>query len=481
MEKNLLNQFFIYQLNTRIFCAEKKSLLRRIPDSIFEEPEFKTADAVWLMGIWKASPKSIEICKIHEGLSKEFQKALPDLKEEDIIGSPYSIFEYIPNLLIANHKYEIKQFKFKLNVLGKKLILDFVPNHVSVDSIYIDLFPDYFLEKKGDVCKNSFKHKNGKIYYYGRDPFFDGWSDTVQWDFSNPNVISLHKKILSDISEIADGVRCDMAMLPLVDVFEKTHGLASLPYWSEIIPNIKKQNPEFLFIAEVYWNREFELQEMGFDYTYDKTLYDRLKKSDPKEIYLHLLAEKEYQKKSLRFIENHDEERALSYFGKNSISYFALICFLDGAILYHEGQSHGAELKTPVQIARRKNELHEEVYSFYNRAFIQIQNRKDESIELLDFNLKSYPNENVEFVILKFLITEKFLEILILNTYNEKIYGKLNLPSEIEKHISNLKNDLIEFTDILDNQNYKRTKKDFFEGIHIELDSGKSHWFVISK
>ncbi len=481
MEKNLLNQFFIYQLNTRIFCAEKKSLLIQIPDSIFEEPEFASADAVWLMGIWKPSPKSVEICKSHDGLKKEFGKALQDLNEKDIIGSPYSIFEYIPNLSIANHKYEIKQFKFKLNVLGKKLILDFVPNHVSVDSIYIDLFPDYFLEKKGEVCKNSFLHKNGKIYYYGRDPFFDGWSDTVQWDFSNPNVISLHKKILEDISEIADGVRCDMAMLPLTDVFEKTHGVKSLPYWTEIIPFLKKKKPEFLFIAEVYWNKEFELQEMGFDCTYDKTLYDRLKNSDKKEVYLHLKADKEYQTKSLRFIENHDEERGFSHFGENSFSYFALVCFLDGAILYHEGQSRGSELKTPVQLGRRQNEFDENTNDFYKRAFVQIQNRKDKTSELIDSNLGSYPNENVEFVILKFIITENFFEIFILNTYPEKIYGKLKLPIQIEKLIQDFKNEEIIFKDIMDNQSFKRTKKDFLEGIHIELDSKKSHWFVISR
>ena len=85
-----------------------------------------------------------------------------------------------------------------------------------------------------------------------------------------------------------DGVRCDMAMLLQPEIIQKTWGDRSLPsdgsppkddpFWPEAIPAIRRRHPEFTFIAEVYWDMEWELQQAGFDYTYDKRLYDRLRR-----------------------------------------------------------------------------------------------------------------------------------------------------------------------------------------------------------
>ena len=232
------NQLFIYQLNTRIFCIEHGAKMLKASEGFFTSPEVIAADAVWLMGVWFPSTASVNICRMHEGLGHEFRKTLTDLQSTDLIGSPYAVYDYNPNPIIAEHLLEIKQFRYKLNAIGKKLILDFVPNHMAVDSPLVDQYPDLFLYKKeegAEVCKNSFLHKNGRIYYYGRDPYYDGWTDTVQWDFSHPGTLKLHAKILSEIADSCDGLRCDMAMLPLEDVFEKTHGIRALPYWKDLI------------------------------------------------------------------------------------------------------------------------------------------------------------------------------------------------------------------------------------------------------
>ena len=127
MNHNKLNQFFIYQLNTRIFCIENGVSILQSPESFFFSEEVLASDAVWLMGVWSPSPASIEICKKHEGLDHEFRKALPDLQVSDLIGSPYAVYEYKPNPLIASHSLQLKQFRYKLNTIGKRLILDFVP------------------------------------------------------------------------------------------------------------------------------------------------------------------------------------------------------------------------------------------------------------------------------------------------------------------------------------------------------------------
>lgn len=114
----------------------------------------------------------------------------------------------------------------------------------------------------------------------------------------------------------------------------KTHGIRALSYWKELIETIKEGRPDFLFIAEVYWNREYDLQQLGFDYTYDKTLYDRLKNRDAEGTRLHLEADLEYQNHSLRFLENHDEERAATVFGELANSNFALLSFYMDAFYF---------------------------------------------------------------------------------------------------------------------------------------------------
>lgn len=488
MTHNQFNQVYIYQLNTRIFCIANSCRVAQLPDSLLLSPEVQAADYLWLMGVWMPSIASVDICKKHAGLREEFKKALPDLKQFDIIGSPYSICEYSPNPLVASHMMEIRLLKKRLNAMGKKLILDFVPNHMSVDSPLIDKYPDLFLSKDGEnagVCKNSFRHKNGRIYYYGRDPYFDGWTDTVQWDFSKEGVLDVHKAILLELAEVCDGVRCDMAMLPLPDIFEKTHGKAGLPYWEPLIKTVREKNPSFIFAAEVYWNREYDLQTLGFNYTYDKELYDRMKISDGKKIKQHLDADLSYQNKSLRFLENHDEARAVSSFGFTSIFYFSLLSFLPGAVLYHEGQSEGRKIKVPVQLARRTDEeLDSEIHGFYDRAFATIFVRKGKRYVFEKFDIKPYGEYDLTNMLAYSLHTDtnnsKEVEILIFNGYSEEMSGAMILPENILGILNSFHKDVFRIYDIVTGKTYERSKAEVFSGLFIKLDPFRSHWFKIS-
>ena len=120
--------------------------------------------------------------------------------------------------------------------------------------------------------------KNGPLVLaYGRDPYFDGWPDTLQLNYGNPR---LQQAMIGELERIAgqcDGVRCDMAMLVLPEVFERTWGIRPDPFWPKAIEAVRRGHPDFLFMAEVYWDLEWTLQQQGFDYTYDKRLYDRLR------------------------------------------------------------------------------------------------------------------------------------------------------------------------------------------------------------
>lgn len=494
MQSSYLKQSFLYEINTRTFCLENNCTLETLPDSFFKTPEFLAANFVWFMGIWKPSPSSVTICKSHDGLLFEFRKALPSLQEIDIIGSPYAIYEYTPNPLVLKSWAGLKRLKSRLNRLGKKLILDFVPNHMAVDTPYLNQYPELFLYKADHeiVCRNSFLNPaNGKIYYHGRDPYFDGWTDTVQWDFSKPEVLELHKQILLQISEYCDGLRCDMAMLPQPDVFEKTHGRKALPYWQPLIQFIREQRNDFTFIAEVYWGREYELQQLGFDYTYDKTLYDRLKQNDFHSLKLHLQAEENFQNKSLRFIENHDEERAYHTFGNASLSYFSLLCFLSGGILYYEGQSEGRKIKLPVQLGRVPTETTpKEIKEFYDRALEQITKRE---IQKEIFELKFFGYEFIESPVITKgiyyfkkakLLSGKVkvlnIEFLILNFSDYIISGWLRFDELINKFIQGVMPDKIQLKDIVSNAIYEKEKSEILEkGIYVKLSPKQAHWFVM--
>jgi len=174
------------------------------------------------------------------------------------------------------------------------------------------------------------------------------------------------------IAQQCDGIRCDMAMLMLNQVFDRTwHGRAGLrpatEYWVDVITAAKRNHPGFLFIAEAYWDLEWELQQHGFDFCYDKKLYDRLEHSNAESVRLHLCADLAYQNKLLRFIENHDEPRAAATFSPAKQRALAVtVATLPGMRLFHEGQFEGRKVRLPVFLGRRPSEpVDKDLRSFY--------------------------------------------------------------------------------------------------------------------
>jgi hypothetical protein len=150
-----------------------------------------------------------------------------------------------------------------------------------------------------------------------------------------------------------DGVRCDMAMLLLPEVFQRTWGLALEPFWPKATAAVHAQYPAFTFMAEVYWDLEWTLQQQGFGYCYDKRLYDRLREGHVKPIRDHLLAGLDYQDKLARFLENHDEPRAASTFPWPQHQATAIITFLSpGLRFFYDGQFEGAQIRVPTHLCR---------------------------------------------------------------------------------------------------------------------------------
>jgi glucan phosphorylase/glycosidase len=270
--------------------------------------------------------------------------------------------------------------------LGLKVVVDFVPNHLAADTPLLREHLDWFIHRrltpseKGlsdlellDRFPNHFVHydKNGDrvMVAHGKDPNFDGWTDTVQLDYANPGLRAYMTSVLQHWSRIGvDGIRADMAMMVLREQV-RTQWHPKTPeaefnrlmpegyeFWREAIAAVKAEKPDFFFMAETYWAKEGYLQELGFDSTYDKHFLDVLRHDSAGELRDYLgRVPVTYLAKLAHFLENHDEDRAArslalpdGSWGKLK-SALALMVTLPGTPFFHDGQLQGKKLFSPGQ------------------------------------------------------------------------------------------------------------------------------------
>ena len=321
-------------------------------------------NAVWLMGVWERSPEGIRISMANDGLLADFRRALPDFTDQDNVGSPYCVRRYTVDAHLGGPE-ALAVVRRKLADRGLSLLLDFVPNHVAPDHPWVTDASRVFHpgRRRGPAPEPRFICcSRGKVLACGRDPYFPAWPDVLQLNAFDPGLRSSAVKTVQEIADQCDGVRCDMAMLMMSNVFERTWGSRAgtrpdSDYWPHLIPAVKGRHPGFQFIAEAYWDMEWELQQQGFDYCYDKRLYDRLEHDSAESVRLHLCADLPYQEKLVRFIENHDEPRASAAFTPEKHRASAVTALtLPGACLIHEGQMEGRRVRLPVFLARRPEE-----------------------------------------------------------------------------------------------------------------------------
>ena len=372
----------IYEINTWVWLQELTQKYRQpvtlatVPESAWDAIAAGGFDAVWLMGVWERSPAGIEIAMRNKGLVDDFRRALPDFAAPDNVGSPYCVRRYVVDEQLGGPA-GLAVARRQLGERGLRLILDFVPNHVAPDHPWVSTHPEYFVKGSADDARNhpaSFIETAGAIFACGRDPFFPAWPDVLQLNAFAPGLRQAVFETVSEIAAQCDGIRCDMAMLMLSAIFERTWGprVGTKPaddYWQALIPAIRETHPEFKFIAEAYWDQEWELLRQGFDYCYDKKLYDRREHGDAESVRLHLLADPAYQQKMVRFIENHDEGRAAAAFPSAKARAAALATLtLPGAKLLHEGQFEGRQVRLPVFLGRRPDEpVDQGLAAFYAR------------------------------------------------------------------------------------------------------------------
>lgn len=377
----------LFQINTRVWLTAisqtlgRKATLDDIPETELDHLAEMGFEWIWFLSVWTTGPLAQKISRENPDWRRDYEKTLPDLREEDIIGSGFAIAAYAVHPDLGGDA-ALARLRKRLQKRGLKLMLDFVPNHMGPDHPWIQEHPGYFITGTAQDLEDSpqnytrIKRDQGDlIFAYGRDPYFSGWPDTVQLDYSNFATVEAMTRELLRISSQCDGLRCDMAMLVLPEIFEKTWGQRAQSFWPVAIALVREKVPEFCFLAEVYWGMEWDLQQLGFDYTYDKQLYDRLIEGDAKPVREHLYAGLDYQDKLARFLENHDETRAASAFSFKNHKAAAIITFLSpGLRFFHQGQFEGRLKRISPHLVRAPYEpVNEDLLSFYTNLLAVIK------------------------------------------------------------------------------------------------------------
>jgi hypothetical protein len=387
METSWPRRPVIYEINTWVWLNslsrhyQRAITLGNVPAEQWDAIATLGMDAVWLMGVWERSPEGIRIANRNAGLQADFRRALPDYTPADNAGSAYCVRRYVVDEHLGGPA-GLATSRQMLAQRGLRLMLDFVPNHVAVDHPWVFEHPEYFVQgTREDLAQvpGAFFEAGRTVIANGRDPNFPPWQDVAQLNAFSPGLRQAASETLNSVAGQCDGMRCDMAMLLLNSIFERTwDGRVGVPspeeYWCEVISAVRLQHPNVLFMAEVYWDLEWQLQQLGFDYCYDKRLYDRLEHDNAESVRQHLTAGLDYQDKLVRFIENHDEPRAAATFSPEKERVAAVTMMtLPGAKLLYEGQFEGWRVRAPVFLRRRPVEpVDSDLQAFYYKLLAAV-------------------------------------------------------------------------------------------------------------
>jgi hypothetical protein len=358
----------LYEINTWAWLETLSARLGRpitlaeVPDSEWDSLAQLGFNIVWLMGVWQRSPESRRIKLENPANHPDFSTALPGWKPEDVIPSPYSVVQYVPDPRIGTWQ-SLDKTREKLHSRGIALFLDFVGNHTAFDCSWTREHPEFYVQgtrEQYDRDPSAFcrvETPSGPAFLaLGKDPYFPPWDDVVQLNHFQPALRAAQLADLRTIAAHCDGIRCDMAMLLLNDIFSGVWngfiGGFSRPekeFWAEAHAAV----PDLVLLAEAYWGTEARLLELGFSFVYDKGLYDAVRDANPAGVRGNLAAPLEYQMHLARFLENHDENRAAAVFpGQKLVAAGTLMSTLPGMRFYYGGELEGRRIHATITMQR---------------------------------------------------------------------------------------------------------------------------------
>lgn len=463
----------------------KPLTLGQVPDGQWDRLRNLGFDLVWLMGVWERSPEARARFRSDPTRFAEYDRALPGWKLEDIIGSPYAVRNYRPDARVGNWR-EIDAVRRKLRERGMGLILDFVPNHTALDHGWVKGHPEYYVEgKESDFRRDpqlfSVREETGgslRFLAHGRDSYSPPWSDSAQLNVFNPGARQALTQVVGQLARHADGLRCDMAMLPLNEIFARTwQGILSdqvpaAEFWREAIAAA----PQLVWLAEVYWDREEQLQQLGFRFTYDKRFYDFLRDGSAGALRRRLGADLARQERMARFLENHDEQRAAAVFGPERIQAAAtLAATAPGLRFYFHGQTDGRKIHPPIELGHWPDEPAD---AFQQSLYERLLRLSNEDVfhsgrwKLLGTSSSAGDPTHENLIVYEWR-SDSAWKLVAANPTGAMAQGRVGLQADPTAAYF--------LSDQLNDADYPRSGGEMADGLYVRLEPGRAHLFDIRR
>jgi hypothetical protein len=235
-------------------------------------------------------------------------------------------------------------------------------------------------------------------------------------------------------------------------------------------------------MAEVYWDMEWTLQQQGFDYAYDKRLYDRLCEGNPNAVRAHFYAEPDYQNKLARFLENHDEPRVCTTIDQENHEAAAVITFLcPGLRFFHQGQFEGRKKRISPHLVRCPQEpINAAVQKFYTE-FLPVISKpvfRDGQWKLLNCDPAWEGNDSWSaFLVFSWQNGDREQALVVVNysPHASQCFVHLPLPELVV-------NTTIQFRDTMSAACYERDYNDLLSrGLYLDLPAWGYHVFEVGQ
>ncbi|MGA8143260.1 MAG: alpha-amylase family glycosyl hydrolase [Candidatus Acidiferrales bacterium] len=486
------NRPHLYEINTWAWLEQLSAKLGRritladVPDSEWDALAKLGFNIIWLMGVWERSPESRRIMFEDPANRAGHDAALPGWKPADVIASPYAVANYIPDAQIGNWA-ALDSTRERLHARGMALFLDFVGNHTALDHPWVRQHPEFYVQgnqQQFEQNPSAFYRvdtASGPIFLaLGKDPYFPPWKDVAQLNHFQPAMRAAQLQDFRTIASHCDGLRCDMAMLLLSDIFASIWtpflgGMArpEKEFWSEA----RAAEPNLVLLAEAYWGTEARLLELGFSFSYDKALYDAVRDANPWGIHSCLAEALDYQNHLARFLENHDENRCAATFPAARLTAAGtLMGTLPGMRFYHQGELEGRKSRLPITLRIAADEPLDPASDTFFRKILQIT--KDDVFHSGQWSLLSIVPEGDDssgnLAVYEWR-TEKAWKIIAVNVAGTASQGRVRLAGRVSPS-----NEYI-FHDELYDVRYPRSGEELHNiGLFVRREAFDAHIFDIT-
>jgi glycosidase len=383
MDKDWMPRLVLLAKNTYVWLGQlsKKyqraiTTLDQIPDEELDLLASRGFTGLWLIGLWERSRAS--------------QRIKQRMGQDDAVASAYSL-----------HSYDIADDLGDWNALnnlrsrawsrGIRLSADMVPNHMGIDSTWVNEHPEWFLSapfspypaysfdsenlsddsrvgiyiedhyyNKSDAAvvfqRRDFQTGDVRYIYHGNDGTSFPWNDTAQLDYTNPEVREAVIQVILHVARNFPVIRFDAAMtlakkhvqrlwfpepgaggaIPSRSQFgmTKTEFDEKVPeeFWREVVDRVAREVPDTLLLAEAFWLMEgYFVRTLGMHRVYNSAFMHMLRNEDNAKYRLAIKNTLEFDpqilKRYVNFMNNPDEKTAVEQFGMGD-KYFGICTVL---------------------------------------------------------------------------------------------------------------------------------------------------------